>query len=89
MIPIKIEPFLCDSKKMLKTIVIPGMKDNTLLSVSQFTASEGKFIGVFTNIDVRFYDLESSMPSLKLLTLEGKEVMRGTVVDGLYIMEST
>lgn len=74
---------------MLKTIVIPGMKDNTLLSVSQFTASEGKFIGVFTNIDVRFYDLESSMPSLKLLTLEGKEVMRGTVVDGLYIMEST
>ena len=43
---------------MLPTIVIEGMKDTTLLSVSQACAKN--MCGIFTSRDCRFYGLEEN-----------------------------
>ena len=47
---------------MLPTIVIEGMKDTTLLSVSQACAEN--MCGIFTSRDCRFYGLKEIQPHL-------------------------
>ena len=72
---------------MLKTLVIEDMKDSTLLSVSQICAT-GQ-VAVFTSRDCRFYTIDSALPFLRDLSQSGKETIRGTVENGLYVQEST
>ena len=72
---------------MLQTIVIDGMKDTTLLSVSQACA-EG-MCGVFTPRDCLFFDIKEAQPHLAKLSRSCKVMLRGEVEDGLYIQKST
>ena len=71
---------------MLPTVVIEGMKDTTLLSVSQACA-EG-MCGIFTSRDCRFYALSDAQPHLAKLSRSCQMKLRGEVEDGLYIQKS-
>ena len=71
---------------MLPTIVIDGLKDSTLLSVSQACAKE--MCGIFTSRDCRFYSLKDMQPHLSTISKTCTMKLRGEVVDGLYIQKS-
>lgn len=44
---------------------------------------------VFTSRDCRLYTIDSALPFLRDLSQSGKETIRGTVENGLYVQEST
>ena len=71
---------------MLPTIVIEGMKDTTLLSVSQACAED--MCAIFTSRDCRFYGLKEVQPHLATISKTCKMKLRGEVEDGLYIQKS-
>ena len=66
---------------MLPTIVIEGMKDATLLSVSQACAKN-------MSRDCRFYGLKEIQPHLAQISRTCEMKLRGEVEDGLYIQKS-
>jgi hypothetical protein len=57
------------------------------MSVSQ-ACNKLDLVGIFTSVDCRFYDRNTIMQFLKLISENGIEVMRGRVENGLYIQES-
>jgi hypothetical protein len=71
---------------MLPTIVIDGLKDSTLLSVSQACAKD--MCGIFTSKDCRFYSLKDMQPHLSTISKTCTMKLRGEVEDGLYIQKS-
>ena len=71
---------------MLPTIVIDGLKDSTLLSVSQ--ACTKGMCGIFTSRDCRFYSIEEMQPHLSTISKTCTMKLRGEVEDGLYIQKS-
>ena len=71
---------------MLPIIVIEGMKDTTLLSVSQACAEN--MCGIFTSRDCRFYGLKEIQPHLTQISKTCEMKLRGEVEDGLYIQKS-
>ena len=71
----------------LDTVVINGMGPQTIVSVSQ--VCQLGHVAIFTSKDFRVYTLPSVLRAMKVLALEGKEVVRGTVHNGLYIQDST
>jgi hypothetical protein len=76
----------------LDAILLPGLGNQTLISLSQFCAggSTGvQNVGVFTAGDFRMFRLDSILPALKLIAERGQEVARGTVKEGIYVQEST
>jgi hypothetical protein len=73
----------------LDTVVIDGMGPRTIISVSQVCKLSQGHIALFTPNSFRVYTLETAMRAIKLLTHDGKEVVRGTVQNGLYIQDST
>jgi hypothetical protein len=75
----------------LDAILLPGMGNQTLVSLSQFCdggTSGQRHIGVFTHEGCRMFTLTSALPALKLLGESGHEVARGIVQDGIYVQES-
>jgi hypothetical protein len=75
----------------LDAILLPGMDNQTLVSLSQFCdggTSGQRNIGVFTNEGCRMFTLTSALPALQLLGESGHEVARGIVQDGIYVQES-
>jgi hypothetical protein len=75
----------------LDAILLPGMGNQTLVSLSQFCdggTSGQRNIGVFTNEGCRMFTLTSALPALQLLGESGHEVARGIVQDGIYVQES-
>lgn len=70
----------------LDTVVIDAMGPQTIISVSQ--VCQLGHVVVFTGVDFRVYKLDSVLTAMKVLAHEGKEVARGTVVNGLYIQTS-
>jgi hypothetical protein len=73
----------------LDTVVINGMGPQTIISVSQVCQLGHGHIALFTPYSFRVYTLDSALRAIKLLTHYGKEVVRGTVQNGLYIQDST
>ena len=76
----------------LDAVYIESMGAHTLVSLSQYCrgGKSGKqHIGVFTPQGYRMYDLQSALPALKTLAAQAKESERGTVVNGIYMREST
>jgi hypothetical protein len=71
---------------MLPTIVIDGLKDSTLLSVSQACAQN--MCGIFTSKDCRFYGLKEMQHHLSNISKTCTMKLRGEVEDGLYIQKS-
>lgn len=71
----------------LDTVIINGMGPQTIVSVSQ--VCQLGHVAIFTSKDFRVYTLPSVLRAMKVLALEGKEVVRGTVHNGLYIQDST
>jgi hypothetical protein len=75
----------------LDAILLPGMGNQTLVSLSQYCAggtSGVQNVGVFTKSGFRMFSLNSALPALKLLSENGHEVTRGTVKEGIYVQES-
>jgi hypothetical protein len=75
----------------LEAILLPGMGNQTLVSLSQFCAggpSGKQNVGVFTASGFRMFTLDSALPALKVLAEHGHEVVRGTVNEGIYVQES-
>ena len=75
----------------LDAILLPGMGNQTLVSLSQFCAggtSGHRNIGVFTHEGCRMFTLNSALPALQLLSESGHEVARGIIQDGIYVQES-
>jgi hypothetical protein len=75
----------------LDAILIPGMGNETFISLSQFCAggiSGRQNVGVFTKDGCRFFTMDSSLPALKVFADTGYEVARGTVQGGIYVQES-
>jgi hypothetical protein len=75
----------------LDAILLPGMGNQTLVSLSQYCAggtSDVQNVGVFTKSGFRKFSLNSALPALKLLSEHGHEVTRGTVKEGIYVQES-
>jgi hypothetical protein len=70
----------------LDAILLPGLRNQTLISLSQFCA--GGSTGVFTAGDFRMFRLDSILPALKLIAERGQEVACGTVKEGIYVQES-
>ena len=76
----------------LDAVYIESMGSHTLVSLSQYCrgGKSGKqHIGVFTPQGYRMYDLQSALPALKTLATQAKESERGTVVNRIYMREST
>ena len=76
----------------LDAILIPGMGNQTLISLSQFCAggtSGHQYVGIFTATNFRMFRLDSILPSLEYATEHGDEAVRGTVHNGIYVQEST
>ena len=71
----------------LDTVVIEGMGPQIIVSVSQ--VCQLGHVPIFTSKDFRVYTLRSVLCAMKVLTLDGKEIVRGTVHNGLYIQDST
>ena len=71
---------------MLPTIVIEGMKDMTLLSVSQACAQN--MCGIITSRDCSFCGLKEIQPHLAQISKIREMKLRGEVEDGLYIQKS-
>ena len=67
--------------------MIEGMGPQTIVSVSQ--VCQLGHVAIFTSKDFRVYTLRSVLRAMKVLTLDGKEIVRGTVHNGLYIQDST
>jgi hypothetical protein len=75
----------------LDAILLPGMGNQTLVSLSQYCAggtSGVQNVGVFNKSGFRMFSLNSALPALKLLSEHGHEVTRGTVKEGIYVQES-
>jgi hypothetical protein len=70
----------------LPTLFIKEMKDQTIVSVSQLMAQG--HIAVFTAKDFRVYKTKSAIAALSTLAQTGNEIARGTVQDGLYVIDS-
>jgi hypothetical protein len=68
----------------LETVVIDGMGDNTIISVSQ--VCKLGYITVYKESKV--YKADTIKNALKVLDLEGKAVAYGKVENGLYYQES-
>ena len=76
----------------LDAVYIESMGSHTLVSLSQYCrggTSGRQHIGVFTPQGYRMYDLTSALPALKILAAQAKESERGTVVNGIYMRESS
>ena len=71
----------------LDTVVIDGMGPQTIISVSQ--VCQLGHVAIFTSKDFRVYTLPSVLRAMKVMAHDGKEVVRGTVHNGLYIQDST
>jgi hypothetical protein len=71
---------------MLPTIVIEGMKNTTLLSVSQACAEN--MCGIFTSKDCIFFDIKEVQPYIAQISKNCEMKLRGEVEDGLYIQKS-
>jgi hypothetical protein len=71
---------------MLPTIVIDGMKNTTLLSVSQACAED--MCGIFTSKDCIFFDIKEVQPYIAQISKNCKMKLRGEVEDGLYVQKS-
>ena len=75
----------------LDAIVLPGMGGQTLVSLSQFCEGGDtgvRYAGVFTHTDFRMFRLDSILPEMSKMSKHGKEVVRGTVQDGIYVQDS-
>ena len=75
----------------LDAILLPGMGNQTLVSLSQFCdggTSGQRHVGVFTHEGCRMFTLTSALPALQLLGESGHEVARGIVQDGISVQES-
>ena len=70
----------------LETVVIDGMGDNTIISVSQ--VCKLGYIAVFNDRQFKVYKADTIKNALKVLDLEGKAVAYGKVENGLYYQES-
>jgi hypothetical protein len=73
----------------LDTVVIDGMGPQSIISVSQVCQLGPGHVALFTANSFRVYTLPTAMRAMKVLTHDGKEVVRGTVQNGLYIHDST
>lgn len=71
----------------LDTVVIDGLGPQTIVSVSQ-VCKLGHAV-LFTENSFRAYKLPTVLRAIKVMAFEGKEVVRGTVQNGLYIQDST
>lgn len=67
----------------MDALLIDGM-DQTIVSVSQLCATG--HVCIFTAKEVRTYKAADVLPHLSKIALQGKEVARGTVHDGLYLL---
>jgi hypothetical protein len=63
------------------------MGPQTIISVSQ--VCQLGHVAIFTSKDFRVYTLPSVLRAMKVMAHDGKEVVRGTVHNGLYIQDST
>ena len=75
----------------LDAIVIDGMGQQTLISLSQYCqgGDSGKqYAGIFTATDFRMFELKTILPALRTISTTGTEVTRGTVQGGIYIQDS-
>jgi hypothetical protein len=70
----------------LETVVIDGMGDNTIISVSH--VCKLGYITVFKDKQSKVYKADTIKNSLKVLDLEGKAVAYGKVENGMYYQES-
>jgi hypothetical protein len=76
----------------LEAILLPGLGNQTLVSISQFCAggtTGAQNVGVFTSDGFRMFRLDTVLPALKLMAEHGHEIVRGTVQEGIYVQEST
>jgi hypothetical protein len=73
---------------MIPTVLIDGMKNTTLLSVSQMCGQKIPLCGIFSPVDRRFFPFHQMLPYLKLVSENCDEVLRGKVENGLCVMES-
>jgi hypothetical protein len=67
----------------LDAILLPGLGNQTLISLSQFCAGSStgvQNVGVFAAGDFRMFRLDSILPALKLIAERGQEVARGVVI---------
>jgi hypothetical protein len=70
----------------LETVVIEGMGNNTIVSVSQ--VCKLGYIAIFNDKQFKVYSANSIKNALKVLDLEGKPVAYGKMENGLYYQES-
>jgi hypothetical protein len=66
----------------LEAILLPGLGNQTLVSISQFCAggtTGAQNVGVFTSDGFRMFRLDTVLPALKLMAEHGHEIVRGTV----------
>jgi hypothetical protein len=76
----------------LEAILLPGLGNQTLVSISQFCAggtTGAQNVGVFTSDGFRMFRLDTVLPALKLMAEHGHEIVHGTVQEGIYVQEST
>jgi hypothetical protein len=70
----------------LEAVVIDGMGDNTIISVSQ--VCKLGYIAVFNDKQFKVYKADIIKNALKVLDLEGKAVAYGKMENGLCYQES-
>jgi hypothetical protein len=47
-----------------------------------------RYVGVFTHADFRMFRTDSVLPALSTIAAHGEEVVRGTVQNGIYVLDS-
>jgi hypothetical protein len=70
----------------LETVVIEGMGDITIVSVSQ--VCKLGYIAVFSDKQFKVYKADAIKNALKVLDIEGKPVAYGKMENGLYYQDS-